>query len=171
MMTTPVFSLLFGRRAVLRFRPDIWSGLVYELARRAGGVRESGAFLLGPARSGARRVTSIVYYDDLDPDALDGGVSLYAPAFGRLWSLCAENGQRVIGDIHTHPGTFIQQSAIDRDNPMVARIGHIAIIVPNLAAGVVRPLDIGVHRYVGDAGWTSSFGGGARDQIYVGRWA
>ena len=170
-MTTPVFSGIFGRSAVLRFRAEIWEQLVGELGRRAGGVRESGAFLLAPIDPGSRSVTSVVYYDDLDPDALDGGVSLYAPAFGRLWSLCAAQGMRVVGDVHTHPGRFTQQSHIDRDNPMVARVGHIALIVPNLAAGVVRPIDVGVNRYLGDAGWSSSLGPEAGRLVYVGRWA
>ena len=170
-MTTPVFSRIFGRHAALRFRPEIWVQMVSELARRAGGVRESGAFLLASTAPGSRLVTSLVYYDDLDPDALDGGVSLYAPAFGRLWSLCAAQGLRVVGDVHTHPGRFTQQSHIDRDNPMVARVGHVALIVPNLAAGVVKPVDIGAHRYLGDAGWSSSFGREASRLAYVGRWA
>lgn len=170
-MTTPAFSRIFGRSAALRFRPEIWVQMVSELARRAGGIRESGAFLLASTDPGSRSVTSLAYYDDLDPDALDGGVSLYAPAFGRLWSLCAAQGLRVVGDVHTHPGRFTQQSHIDRDNPMVARIGHIALIVPNLAAGVVKPVDVGVHRYLGDAGWSSSFGREASRLAYVGRWA
>ena len=145
--------------------------LISELARRAGGLRESGAFLLARADSGSRRVTSIVYYDDLDPSALDGGVALFAPAFGRLWSICAAVGLRVVGDVHTHPGPHTKQSDIDRDNPMVARVGHVAIIVPNLAAGTVRPVDVGVHRYRGDDGWSSFFGRKAEGMIYVGRWA
>jgi hypothetical protein len=170
-MTTPVFSDLFGRRAVLRFRPEIWAQMVSELARRAGGVRESGAFLLTQTDPGSKSVTSVVYYDDLDPDALDGGVSLYAPAFGRLWSICAAHRLRVMGDVHTHPGRFTKQSHIDRDNPMVARVGHIALIIPDLATGVVKAVDVGVHRYLGDAGWSSSFGREASRLVYVGRWA
>ncbi len=170
-MTTPVFSRILGRGAVLRFRTEVWAQMVSELARRAGGVRESGAFLLAQTGPRSRSVTSVVYYDDLDPDSLDGGVSLYAPAFGRLWSLCAAQGLRVVGDVHTHPGRFTQQSHIDRDNPMVARVGHIALIVPNLAVGGVRPVDLGVHRYLGDPGWSSSFGREAGRLVYVGRWA
>jgi proteasome lid subunit RPN8/RPN11 len=165
-----VFRWLVGRKAVLRFNPETWRGLISELDRRAGRVRESGAFLLGSAGADPI-VTSVVYYDDLDPDSLNGGVALYAPAFGRLWSICADQRMRVIGDVHTHPAGYTRQSKTDRDNPMVARVGHIALIVPNLGAGSIAPIDVGVHRYLGDAGWTSSFGRDARAQIYVGRWA
>jgi hypothetical protein len=166
-----VFSWLVGRGAVLRFKPRTWAELISELARRAGGVRESGAFLLAPADTGSRAVTSIVYYDDLDPGALDGGVALFAPAFGRLWSICAADRLRVVGDVHAHPGPNTTQSHIDRDNPMIARVGHVAVIVPNLAADTVRPVDVGVHRYFGDDGWSSSFGREAEGLVYVGRWA
>ena len=171
MTTTRVFSHLIGRQAVLRFRPETWDLLLAELEQRAGGYRESGAFLLAPVASRTATVTSVVYYDDLDPDSLDGGVSLQAGAFSRLWSHCAREQQRVVGDVHTHPGRVVRQSGIDSANPMVARVGHVALIVPNLAAGGIRPADVGIHRYRGDAGWTSVFGSDARDLLYVGRWA
>jgi hypothetical protein len=166
-----VFSRLFGRRAVLRFRPETWDRMIGELERRAGGRRESGAFLLAPVASSATSVAAIVYYDDLDPDALDGGVSLQAGAFSRLWSHCVRERLRVVGDVHTHPADIVCQSGIDRANPMVARVGHVAVIVPNLAAGGIQPADVGVHLYQGEDGWTSSFGRDARALLYVGRWA
>lgn len=145
--------------------------MIGELEWRAGGHRESGAFLLAPVASTAATVTAIVCYDDLDPDALDGGVSLQAGAFSRLWSHCARERLRVVGDVHTHPGDLVRQSGIDRANPMVARVGHVAVIVPNLAAGVIRPADVGVYLYRGEDGWTSSFGRDAKALLYVGRWA
>lgn len=145
--------------------------MIGQLEQRAGGHRESGAFLLAPVASSAPTVAAIVYYDDLDPDALDGGVSLQAEAFGRLWSHCARERLRVVGDAHTHPADIVRQSGIDRANPMVARVGHVALIVPNLAAGLIRPADVGVHFYRGEDGWTSSFGRDAGALVYVGRWA
>lgn len=166
-----MFKGLLGRRSIVRFRRETWVELISELARRGGGVRESGAFLLADALSDGRTVTAIVYFDDLDPASLTGGVALYGPAFGRLWSICAERSLRVVGDVHTHPGPYTQQSCIDRRNPMVARVGHVAIIVPSLARGEIEPADVGVHLYGGDAGWNSSFGRAATDLVYVGRWA
>jgi hypothetical protein len=145
--------------------------MIGEVEQRAGGRRESGAFLLAPLASSAPTVAAIVYYDDLDPDALDGGVSLLAGAFSRLWSHCAREQLRVVGDVHTHPTDIVRQSGIDRANPMVARIGHVAVIVPNLAAGVIQPADVGVHLYRGEDGWSSSFGRDARALLFVGRWA
>lgn len=163
-------ELLFGRGALLRFRSADWAALGAELGRRAGGRRESGAFLLTPREAG-RTVTRVVYFDDLDPTALNGGVQLRAGAFSRLWDLCDREGVRAAGDIHTHPGSLVGQSVIDRANPLVARAGHVALIAPNLAARPFGPADVGVHLYRGDAGWTSWTGREAATHIYVGRWA
>ena len=41
-------------------------------------------------------------------------------------------GAETIADVHTYGGTHIEQSGIDKANPMVATIGHIAIVVPIL---------------------------------------
>lgn len=166
-----MFSRLVGRRAVLRFRSETWATLISELERRAGGRRESGAFLLTPVQSKGQVVTSVIYFDDLDPDSLNGGVAFEAVAFSRLWTRCSREGLRVIGDVHAHPGRVVRQSDIDRNNPMVAQVGHIAMIVPDLAAGVIGPNDVGLHEYRGEDGWFSSYGRDARSLLYVGRWA
>jgi proteasome lid subunit RPN8/RPN11 len=144
--------------------------MISELARRGHGNRESGAFLLSPREDG-RAVTLIAYLDDLDPASLVGSIHLHRPAYGALWSLCDRESLRVVGDVHTHPGPLVQQSCVDRDNPMVARAGHLAIILPNFAQGRIRPREIGVHEYLGEAGWHSSLGLRAARLVYVGRWA
>ncbi len=163
-------EVLFGRYALLRFRPAAWANLGAELGRRAGGLRESGAFLLAQRGTG-RHVTRVEYFDDLDPAALNGGVVLRAGAFSKLWDLCDREDLRVVGDIHTHPTGWVSQSDIDRANPLIARAGHVALIAPNLAARPFGPADIGIHLYCGDAGWTSWTAREAPKRIYVGRWA
>jgi proteasome lid subunit RPN8/RPN11 len=157
-------------RARLRFHPDVWEEMISELARRGRGERESGAFLLSP-RGDGRAVTRVEYLDDLDPASLVGSIHLHRSAYGHLWSLCDRESLRVVGDVHTHPGPNVQQSCVDRDNPMVARTGHLAIILPNLANGRIRPEEIGVYEYLGESGWRSSLGRRAARLVYVGRWA
>ena len=171
MLPTQVFEALFGRRALVRFRPSDWRDLIGELERRAGGVRESGAFLLARRLHASRTVAAVVYFDDLDPLALRGGIELGADAFARLWDRCRELDLRVIGDVHTHPSDLVCQSGIDRDNPMIAQAGHVALIVPNLAASVTNARGTGVHLYGGDRGWTSWCRGDGHTRIYIGRWA
>jgi hypothetical protein len=63
----------------------------------------------------------------------------------------------VIADVHTHPGTGVRQSGIDARNPMVARRGHVGIILPRFAQGRIDPADVGFHVYDGRRGWESHF--------------
>ena len=103
---------------------DLWAGMIADLGRRGlGGKREAGAFLLGHRLGNTRRVDRVVYFDDLDPDCLVGHIHLRPPAYSALWDLCELTGLAVVGDVHTHPSTWVAQSGIDRCNPMVASAG------------------------------------------------
>ncbi|HEY1588069.1 MAG TPA: hypothetical protein VGH63_20355, partial [Polyangia bacterium] len=114
------FSRLHKRRSLVRLRPELWQELLAELAARGGGVRESGAFLLADAAGDRRRVVRLVYLDDLDPDSLQGGISFRGTAYGALWRICRRGRLTVVADVHTHPGSGVAQSTIDRRNPMIA---------------------------------------------------
>ncbi len=122
-----------GRGALLRMRRRDWRAMLTELGRRGHGTIESGAFLLAKESGDPTRVTRIVYYDDLDPDCLVGGIHFHGLAYDKLWSLCRTDGLRVIGDVHTHPSGWVEQSNIDRGSPMVAQQGHVGVIVPHFA--------------------------------------
>jgi proteasome lid subunit RPN8/RPN11 len=159
-----------GRDALLRIRRSDWLALMAELGRRGRGQRESGAFLLGVRGGDRRTVTTIVYLDDLDPNCLQGGIRFDGRAFSKLWDICDAQGLVVIGDVHTHPTTWVNQSDIDAANPMVARNGHIALIVPHLATNPVTPAEVGVHRYGGADGWTTWTSADAAARLFVRRW-
>ncbi|MEO3810789.1 hypothetical protein ABGB17_17455 [Sphaerisporangium sp. B11E5] len=158
-------------RPVLTIRSDRYEALIRELARRGGGVRESGAFLLTPldatTQRGPRPITGIAYYDDLDPDCLTGGITFSAIGYSVLNQRCRRDGLQVVGDIHTHPGTLVRQSRIDRGNPMIAIPGHVAIIAPRFAQGVISPVDLGVHVFTGAGNWTSSYGHAVNDVLSI----
>ena len=132
----------------------VWRRLLRDLRERGRGVRESGAFLLGRAdKRGRRRIVDYVLYDDLDPHALDIGiVHLDGTHFGKLWDLCAQRDVMVVADVHTHPGGS-EQSQSDRAHPIIARAGHIALIVPNLAEAPVDLTKVGIYRYGGGGRW------------------
>lgn len=146
----------------------LWEEMCAELARRGGGRRESGAFLLADPRNGPRRVQRVAYYDDLDPGSLTGNIRFRAAGYAKLWDICDEEGLRVIGDVHTHPSGRVGQSATDRGNPMIARDGHVAIVMPDYAARPVAARDAGVHEYHGDRGWESRFGAAAERALRIG---
>lgn len=152
----------------LRLSRRQWRLLLADLAERGRGDRESGVFLLARANNGRGRVVDWVAFDDLDPHCLTGAISLRGSAFNRLWEICRERGLRVIADVHTHPSAGVAQSEIDASNPMVAQVGHIALIVPHFAQRGCRPEDVGFHVYLGDKRWARHLGPAARQRLRVG---
>lgn len=147
---------LFGPPPRLRCARSIWQVGAAELAvRTRGETQESGAYLLGvPLPDGSQRILEFVYYDDIDPRALETGiVTIRQTALPKLWALCRERGYGVVADVHVHPGGY-GQSRSDRDNPVMPRAGHIAMILPNFARGAPAPGGIGIYEF-GSAGvWT-----------------
>jgi proteasome lid subunit RPN8/RPN11 len=151
-----IISRLFAPRHELSCSRRTWQRLLRDLRDRGKGARESGAFLLGHEdERGRRRITDYMLYDDLDPQALDTGIiHLDGSHFGKLWDLCAERKLMVVADVHTHPGGSGQSSS-DRAHPIIARAGHIALIVPNFAAAPVDLTAIGIYRYGGGGRWNT----------------
>lgn len=148
----------------------LWNKGLEELQRRTEGKHESGAFLLGYQEKDRRRITHFIFYDDLDPKAFETGiVVLDGASYGPLWRLCHETGLSVIADIHVHGGSN-QQSISDRENPMIATSGHIALIVPCLAKRVFMPSELGIYEYEGEHKWRVWGGESANNFFYVGFW-
>jgi proteasome lid subunit RPN8/RPN11 len=155
---------------VLIFPRRLWFGCMRELNRRGHGRHESGCFVLGTADGHRKRAVRCMYYDDLDLSAYSTGVCvLHGDAFGRLWEFCRAEGLGVLADIHTHPGTPFQSDA-DRRNPMIARMGHLALIVPQFAEGPIWRHRLGFYRYDGGHRWTNLSGWRARGYLKV-RWS
>jgi hypothetical protein len=149
----------------------LWDHVLRELERRGEQRHEAGAFLLGVEHNGRRRVRDVIFYDELDPMAYASGVCiLHGDTFSRLWSICRGRHLTVVADVHTHPGSATQSFA-DQTNPMIARTGHIAIIVPNLARPPVAPSTLGLYQYRGGHEWTSHGGRGSQRFFHVGLWS
>lgn len=148
----------------------LWRAGLMELKLRGGGYRESGAFLLGKQYGKRRMITGFAFYDDLDPHCLDTGIVMFDGAYySRLWQLCREKGQEVIADVHTHPGQA-RQSPDDRAHPMIAKAGHIALIVPGFAQHTVRMSELGIYEYKGNHCWQNHSGQAASKFFYIGLW-
>lgn len=131
----------------------LWLRLVWQLRRRGGGKRESGAFLLGPTEGG--RISSFICYDDLDPRCLHTGIIRFdGSGYVPLWKRCAERRLKVVADVHTHPTSWTGQSTADEAHPMVAQSGHLALILPSYAQRSWSGLKgAGFYRYLGQGGW------------------
>lgn len=156
--------------ATLIFSRSIWFGCMAELKRRGRGRHESGCFILGAVSGRRKCVGRCVYYDELDPRAYASGVCILdGSAFSKLWEMCRAESLTVLADVHTHPGDPYQ-SEYDRQNPMIGRAGHLAIIVPRFADGSIWRHRLGVYRYEGDHRWTNLSGWRARGYVKV-RWS
>lgn len=131
---------------------DVWDRGMAELRRRSGGRRESGAFLLG-TKNNTRRIREFVFYDDIDPDALSTGIVVIdGRRLGTLWNYCRSTRMEVVADVHVHPYDF-KQSRSDSENPVIAEIGHKAIIIPDFAEKSTSPGSIGIYEYLGARRW------------------
>lgn len=152
-------------------RGRTWRRIVRELQRRGENWHEAGVFLIGRERRGRYEVADVVFYDELDAGAYSTGVCvLQGPAFAKLWAMCREQRMTVVADVHTHPGVAFQSES-DRTNPMVARAGHVAIIVPNFAARTPRATELGVYEYRGNHEWIDRTHPKARSFFYTGFWS
>ena len=148
----------------LRCESCLWRAGVTELARRTlGGRRESGAYLLGvELPDGGKRILEFVYYDDIDPRALETGeVTIRQTALPRLWAHCRARGYGVVADIHVHPG-ICRQSPSDQANPVMPRAGHLAMILPDFAQGQTEPGGIGLYEFLGGGRWADHSASGPR---------
>lgn len=142
----------------LLIKQQLWQKLLNHLRQQGMGTRESGAFLLGSILGTQRIVSGFLPYEQLQSDALHTDyVTLNSTSFTKLWGVCRDNNVSVVSDIHTHR-LGPQQSRSDRANPMIARKGHMAIIVPRFAQGKIKSTELGLHCYRGTHKWESLFG-------------
>lgn len=138
-----------------------------DLCVRGRGRRESGAFLLAAASAADRVVSSWLPYDVLAPESLTYAyVRLEPDAFTRLWTFCAEKQVKVVADIHTHP-KGPGQSWSDKEHPMVALAGHVALIVPWFARRSPTARDVSLNVYQGGGKWLNYYGEDAAARIIV----
>lgn len=150
---------------------EFWRQIVAELERRGRRKHEAGAFLLGVERDGRREVRSVIFYDDLEAQAYSTGVCvLHGDAFAALWAQCRAQSLTVVADVHTHGGVGFQSEA-DRTNPMVARAGHIAIILPNFARWPIREDQMGLYEYRGQHEWLNRSPSFTHRFFYTGFWS
>jgi proteasome lid subunit RPN8/RPN11 len=147
-----------------------WKRIIQDLERRGRHEHEAGAFLLGTERRRRFEVRDVVFYDDLDPHAYATGVCvLHGDAFAKLWALCREKKLTVVADVHSHPGAATR-SPTDKANPMVARAGHVALIVPDYASWPILWGRLGVYEYRGQHEW-ADHSAGRRRFFYTGFWS
>ncbi len=136
----------------LQIPQTLWSNMIRELKARGKGLKESGAFLF--AKENSNVVSEFKCFDDFDPNCLTGWIEFSSEGYVKLWDYCRERQIRVIADIHTHPYANTNQSKLDINNPMIAKRGHIAFIVPCYAQNYGQLLEgVGVYEYQSGFKW------------------
>ena len=137
----------------LRIQLSVWKKLINALKQRGYGERETGAFLLG--KKDGNIVSGFICYDDLDPHVFDTGIIIFnGDGYIPLWQHCSANSVKVLADVHTHPGDWTGQSSSDRHHPMIARVGHIALIVPTYATKRKQLLNgVGMYEFLQNKEW------------------
>lgn len=169
-LTRRIIRALAAPRHRLSCRAEIWESGIKELHGRTESRHESGAFLLGREWRGRREVVRFEYYDDLDPHSLDSGIVIFDGAgYGPLWQMCRDEELMVVADVHVHPGRA-KQSELDRDNPMIATVGHIALIVPDYAARLPMAKDLGIYEFAGGYRWYDR-STNPKNYFYTGYWS
>ena len=150
----------------------LWASVIFDLRRRGGGVRESGAFLLGRDDRNPARVSTYICYDEVDPKAYQhGAIAFQANGCAALWQHCGEKQVQLLIDVHTHPGPDVRQSSIDERHPMLPVVGHTAMIIPNYAKTRWWSLKaIGIYEYLGSFKWRTYFPSAPGRRVKLSLW-
>ncbi len=76
----------------------------------------------------------------------DGSFATTSRANARVVMYLAEHGIELLGQVHSHPGAFVDHSDGDNERALMPYDGFLSIVVPRYARDGLRPLtNCGVH--------------------------
>lgn len=127
-----------------------WLGL----QQRGRGARETACVWLGDQDREREVAREVIFLDDL-PGTVGRRLQhrTSREAVRILIDRARELGLTIVGDVHTHPGLWVDLSDVDRAHPIEYRIGLLALVFPAFAKGPPRFEGIGVHEYLGSCEW------------------
>ena len=132
----------------------LWELTWARLAQDSQGVRESACVWAGERLKDRWIVQEVAFLDDLcgvRASRLQHRTT--RPALEHLFTRLRTGGWQVVADVHTHPGNWVDLSPVDRRHPIEHRIGLVAMVLPQYAAGCPSRDHIGVHDYEGSYQW------------------
>ncbi len=100
--------------------------------------------------AGVKRPDVWVVTTVIRPDAImtRGSFETSAAANAAVVTYLSDAGLSLIGQIHTHPGSFVDHSAGDDEDAFMPIENSVSIVVPNYGREGMLPLNrCGVHRY------------------------
>lgn len=160
-----------SEKRIVRVPILLWAALVSDLKLRGVGRRESGAFVLGRRKGVSCKALTYFCYDELDPNSLTGGVDFHASGYAALWERCRKRNLEVLFDVHTHPGSNVQQSSIDQSHPMIPETDHLALILPRYGQTSRWSLsEVGIYEYRGNFQWNTLGPNKGQQRIRLSLW-
>lgn len=133
---------------------QLWRATWLGLQRRGGGARETACVWLGEQEGEQEVAREVVFLDDL-PGTVGRRLQhrTSREAVRIVIDRARELGLTIVGDVHTHPGEWVDLSEVDRVHPIEYRIGLLALVLPTFAKGPPRLKGVGVHEYLGAGEW------------------
>lgn len=115
------------------------------LCSRRGNDRESIVYWAGVKRNDFWFATTVV-----KPRAsrTRGSFATSAADNGRVIQFLSDAGLALLGQVHTHPGLFVDHSIGDDEQAFMPKENSLSIVVANFGRQGMRPMArCGVHRY------------------------
>lgn len=132
----------------------LWCNTWIGLQQRSHGVRETACVWLGDRNGEEETAREVIFLDDL-PGTVGHHLQhrTSRDAVRIVLDRARALGLSIVGDVHTHPGTWVDLSEIDRAHPIEYRIGLLALVLPAFAEGPPSLQGVGVHEYLGAGAW------------------
>lgn len=146
----------------------LWRSTWAGLRARGRGVRESACVWVGTRSGMLERARDVIFLDDLPGTmghALQHRTSREAVA--ALLTRARELQLEIVADIHTHPSDWVDLSIVDQEHPIEYRIGLLALVFPNFAAGPTQLSRTGVHEYLGESRWKTLTGRAVHQRVTI----
>lgn len=102
--------------------------------------------------AGVKRPDVCTVLTVIRPDArlTHGSFRTTPEANAEVIAFLSERGLALVGQVHTHPGVWVDHSGGDDEDAFMPSENYISIVVPSYCRGGMLPIErCGVHRYEG----------------------
>jgi len=162
MTTNPVLS-----SKTIRIPNYLWLQTWGGLRDRGQGSRESAAIWGGKRIGNSETVEAVYYLDDFEGGFRSRAYHFVSTeALAQLFAKLHREKHVIIGDVHTHPTSWVGLSQIDREHPIEFRHGLHALVLPSFALLSPSLRLTGVHVYQGDGKW-QTLNDAAKSQTFI----
>lgn len=147
---------------------SLWARTWRGLRDRGAGRRESAAVWSGTRDDTGERAVDVLFLDDL-PGVRAHALQHCVPrsATAALFRELRARGHVIVGDVHTHPGAWVDLSLTDQEHPIEYRVGLLAVVIPHFAKGSPDETGVGIHVYRGSGAWETPEGAARASALVI----